>query len=330
VDTRVFLINLFKFFIETLSKNAVSQRTPSEALAEGLAEFPEEAKADIPERKEISFEPHTFNLDRNRNKVFNWFIKEIWEPEWPEWKDFRENELDLRVLRHYNYEENSTTFTFLLEKRRDLSKEWESEIQDFKTTKLQALKEVGDRAEKLNPSSDISDEIEPFAHAIYKAYQKGVLFEEIKEILQQKKAQTLQKKGDVFLHRPKPAEVVQPPDLSEIVPWGSKEKSGPASKYLQDNYGHLLKLYNRELDRDLICLQDLKVHDKTLWQGLYSEAKKTGIKPSEYVASKSQRTKEAALGTDIDKVRELEREAARQRQAMRRHGISLESLKNKP
>jgi hypothetical protein len=42
VDARVFLIHLFKLLIEALSKNAVSQRTPSKILAEIL----EEAKAD--------------------------------------------------------------------------------------------------------------------------------------------------------------------------------------------------------------------------------------------------------------------------------------------
>jgi hypothetical protein len=210
--------------------------------------------------------------------------------------------------------------------------------QEVKAARSQLEKKHRDSVEKIALSNNVSakkkvylfNKAESVVHEIFDVGQKGIPIEEIEEILQPTLQALQQKKGDVFLHRPKPAEAVQAPELHEIAPWKSKDKSGPASKYLQDNYGHLLKRYNHELDRDLICLQDIKVHDKTLWRGLYSEAKKTGTKPSEYVASKSQRTKEAALDTDIGKLRKSEREAARQRQAMRRHGISLESLKNKP
>jgi hypothetical protein len=249
---------------------------------------------------------------------------------------FYDTELDLDPLSLYNYRENSATPISLLRKGVIKPKEGEPQHR-VDTAKPQALKELEDSVEeKLKSSEDTSDIFNipvsvavSLAPDINKASQKGVSHEEIKQALQQK-AQALQKKGEIFSRPPKPAEAKQTPAFSEIARWKSKEKSGPASKYLQDNYGHLLKRYNRELDRDLICLQDIKAHDKTLWRGLYSEAKKTGIKPSEYVASKSQRTKEAALDTDIGKLREFEREAARQRQAMRRHGISLESLKNKP
>lgn len=240
-------------------------------------------------------------------------------------------EIQARNAERKKWEDQADTIHFETEKNHPLAKYGLNSLEcgdnNNKNNYMERKPIVEQEVEATKKKAEVSKKTASHAHGTLEVCQNRMPFE---EFIRQKAYGLYQKKSEIFVQQTKPEEMKQTPDLSEIAPWKSKEKSGPASKYLQDNYGYLLKRYNRELNRDLICLQDLKAHDETLWQGLYNEAKKTGTKPSEYVASKPQRTKEAVLDTDIGKLRELERETERLKQAMRRHGISRESLKNKP
>lgn len=177
-----------------------------------------------------------------------------------------------------------------------------------------ALNKIGDIFRQITLSENMSDEDK------IEAFNKSVS-------LVQDFFGACQNLVDSFsLAQIKPIEEEKTIDLSEIEPWGSKEKSGTASEYLRDKYGHLLKRYNPDIDRDLICLQDLKAHDPKLYRGLYNESKETGINPSKYIASKPQRTKDEALAADITQVQQTAKESARLRAAIKKYCTPVEAL----
>lgn len=178
----------------------------------------------------------------------------------------------------------------------------------------EALNKIGDIFRQIALSEDISEEDK------IKAFDKSVS-------LVQDFFGACQSRVDSFsLAQIKPVEEEKTIDLSGIEPWSSKEKSGTASEYLRDKYGHLLKRYNPDIDSDLICLQDLKSHDPKLYRGLYNESRETGINPSKYIASKPQRTKDEALVADIAQVQQAARESARLRAAIKKYCTPFKAL----
>jgi hypothetical protein len=121
------------------------------------------------------------------------------------------------------------------------------------------------------------------------------------------------------------SKIRQAPDLSWIQQWENIEKSGPASQYLKHNFGQYLKSENSELERDLICLQDLRKQHKPLWTALYNEAKKTGITPSSYVSSKPALTEEIAKDTTSHEIKEAQRKAAKLAYRKKKYGNKAET-----
>jgi hypothetical protein len=140
------------------------------------------------------------------------------------------------------------------------------------------LKKIRNKVEEFKSSKGIPDDkkiedlnkIESHDVEIFDALTRGIVFEEFI----QKKAQTLQKKGDVFLHRPKPAEVVQPPDLSEIPLWRGSNLDGKALDFLKTHYGQYLSAFGAE--QNSVFQDQIRAHDRGLIKGINNQLRKEG------------------------------------------------------
>jgi hypothetical protein len=189
---------------------------------------------------------------------------------------------------------------------------------EVEKAKSQVLEEIEDALKEVISSPDIPDaEKAEFikktaSHAVEssKARQKGVQFEEFV----QQKAQALQKKGEIFSHRPKQKDAVQPPDLSEIPPYqgrrGRPRRGQPrdvtALDYLKTHYGQWLSAFGAE--QDSVFQDQIRAHDPDLIKGIDNQLRTEGKgrKVRDFVKTRSDR---------VD--RELE-------------NVSVEDLKRKP
>lgn len=177
----------------------------------------------------------------------------------------------LDSLSRYNDEDNSA-----------LRKEYLKE--GFRERKLdlacsQALKKIRDRAEEFKSSKGIPDDkkIEDFnkiaSHdvEIFDAFTRGIAIE---EFIQQK-AQTLQKKGEIFSHRPKQEGAVQkPPDLSEIPLWRGSKLDGRALDFIKTHYGQYLSAFGAE--QNSVFQDQIRAHDPKLVQGVKNQLRQEG------------------------------------------------------
>jgi hypothetical protein len=326
VDTRVFLIHLFKLLIEALSKNAVSQRTPSvsqrtpsKSLAEVIEEVLEEAKADNLGKKQKSARLRKFPFDYTRNSQAIEGTSPIIissSNELPPFWDMYEvqaRQADREIKTGHGtiivLDDYLATSTLLL--RKDYLKE-EFRERKLDLASLQALRKIGESAEKLKLSKDISDEkkVEVFnktaSHVqdIFEACQKGIPFEEALR----RKVKTLQpKKGEIFRYRPKQEKAVQPPDLSKIPLWRGRGLDGRALDYLKTHYGQYLSAFGAE--QNSVFQDQIRAHDPKLVQDLRSQLHEEGRgrKVSDFVKPRSARTERELETFDLDILKQAER-----------------------
>jgi hypothetical protein len=217
--------------------------------------------------------------------------------------------LDLSRLSHYNFEDYSATPTLLL--RKDYLKE-EFRERKLDLASLQALRKIGESAEKLKLSKDISDEKKvevihktaSHVQDIFEACQKGIPFEEALR----RKVKTLQpKKGEIFRYRPKQEKAVQPPDLSKIPLWRGRGLDGRALDYLKTHYGQYLSTFGAE--QNSVFQDQIRAHDPKLMQDLRSQLHEEGRgrKVSDFVKPRSARTERELETFDLDILKQAER-----------------------
>jgi hypothetical protein len=178
--------------------------------------------------------------------------------------------------------------------------------------KSQAIKEFKKRAVSYISANDIS-ETTSFVHDIFVAHQKGVSFEEIKDVVQQE-TQALQEKGVIFSRQPEPKEPIQPPDLSEIPLWPGR-KPGPGPKQDMSALDHLKTYYSQYLtafsaEQNRVFQDQIRAHDRRLIQGLRNQLREEGKgrKVSDLVKTRSARVDlelENASVADLKRTRRL-------------------------
>jgi hypothetical protein len=358
VDTRVFLNHLFKLFVQTideLSKNAASQRT----LYNSLDKVLEENKEDIPTRSRLCILPpirsahglstligeeieKSISLDANRCLVeaLRQCLKDLRAPNL---KPFFDMELDLDALSHYYYEGYSATAShwagvrWRLNERRVVSREWgsgEQNEQEVEAAGSQLEKKFRDDLKRIVSSNvsakkkvDILNKTGFVLHEIFGDGQKSISV--IEETLQQILQARQQKKGDVFLHRPKPAEVVQPPDLSEIPTYQGrrgrrKQGSPPEVKpldFLKTHYSQWLSSFGAV--EDSVFQENIRAHDPDLIKGIDNQFRTEGKgrKVSDFVKTRSARVDRELENTDPEYLRKAHRETSRLEIASKRRKL---------
>jgi hypothetical protein len=143
---------------------------------------------------------------------------------------------------------------------------------------MNAFKKFRDRAEKFKSSKDISNDkkIEDLnkivSHdvEVLDTNQRGI---ELEEFIQQK-AQALQKKGEIFSHRPKSEEVAQAPDLSKIPLWRGRRRDGMPLDYLKTHYGQWLSAFGAEQNN--VFQDQIRSHDPGLIKGIHNQFREEG------------------------------------------------------
>jgi hypothetical protein len=158
---------------------------------------------------------------------------------------------------------------------------------------MNAFKKISDKAEEFKSSKGIPDDkkiedlnkIASHDVEIFDAFTRGI---ELEEFIQQK-AQTLQKKGEIFSHRPKSEEVAQAPDLSKIPLWRGRRRDGMPLDFLKTHYGQWLSAFGAE--ENIVFQDQIRHHDQGLIEGIENQlrAEGEGRKVSDFVKTRSAR-----------------------------------------
>jgi hypothetical protein len=222
----------------------------------------------------------------------------------------------LDILSRNNDEDISATNTLLLRKEDLKPKEREPRVRKLDLASSQALKEFGDALEEVVSSPDIPDAEKPefinktTSHAveIFQARKKGVQFE---ESIQQK-AQTLQKKGEIFSHKPKQEKAVQPPDLSKIPLWQDRKQGEKAKAldYLETHYGQYLTAFSAEQNN--VFQDQIRAHDPKLVQGVINQLRGEGKgrKLRDFVKTRSARVDQELENVSVEDLKKKPRLAS--------------------
>jgi hypothetical protein len=233
-------------------------------------------------------------------------------------------------LRDYNHEDDSAAAISLLEERRDLSKEWElkrQEEQEVETARSQLEKEYRVGVKKIDSSNvsakkkvDLYNKTKSVLHEFFGDDQKSIsVVEETLQQIQQILQTRQQRKGDVFLYRPKQEKAVQPPNLSEIPLWrGSKRERMSALDFLKIHYGQYLSAFGAEQNN--VFQDQLRAHDHKLVQGVINQLREEGKgrKVGDFVKTRSARVDQELKSIDPEYLREAHREVHRLKVAAKR------------
>jgi hypothetical protein len=258
------------------------------------------------------------------------------------YKDIRESDLlsfcwDMEELQAYRAEREIktghgtiivlddflATSTSLLREEVIKPKEEEPKKQGVEIVGLQAMGKIKDGLQKVISSPDIpyEEKVEIINEAashvvdVFEARLKGTTFEETP----QQKTQTLQqKRGDVFLHRPKQEKAVQTPDLSEIPLWQGRRLDGRPLDFIKTHYGQYLSAFGAE--QNSVFQDQIRAHDPKLVQGVINQLREEGKgrKVGDFVKTRSARVDRELENIDPEYLSKAHREVHRLKVAARR------------
>jgi hypothetical protein len=203
--------------------------------------------------------------------------------------------------------------------------EGEPNNQYIEILQMQTLgKEIEELTEEFILSKDIPYEVKApvleeaasLVHDIFQAPRNKI---PLVEVLQQKQEALRKKGGVIFVGQPKPPEIGQPPDLSEIPKWRGRNQDGKPLDFIGEHYGKWLLTFGAE--QDAIYQDQIRRHDPKLLRGMIDQLRREGQgrKIKEFVKPRSVRTDRELAGIEPDTLIHADRlsTAMRHRQAYR-------------